>query len=828
MSKQGTFESVRLGMSQHLKSAAKTAGITTEQGKREETSVPAGKSDPEVAEILPGGNGVPAAPTPDLHDERGVVSGEKLPDQPTPSEKKLERKEVSPETKLAGLSTLADRLASNLKLAADQTRTELEKAGGLEHGTGVSNSLPVATIGDEGGIPPLPTGGKDMTLGNDVKNEGGAPQVTGTIGVTETAVPTGSAITTEQGTHEKGAELDINVLGTKVAEFSQRYQFGYELGRNVAANMKQAAQGGSTKIAANEELAIVGNTANALMDLALQSGVMTQKQASDLMALAGFSPSPIVLAIQDVQTKFAQLDATTLPLDVKLDYVKKCAGAEAGPDMDAAQASPAAAAVPPQDMQASIAQMIMELYKAVEAGQLTDEQALQILREQGLPVDDLLGLAGEGSNAAPEAGAAGGAAAAVEGAMGASPQGAAPGEGAAPTAGAPGNAAPEGSAAHEASETPKEEKSEEEKDEKGDDKGDKGEKKEAFAIPAGAILPGALALGGAAVGAGVGKKENRLRNALYGALAGVGVGVAGNSLMHAAGAGGQPPTLAQRNVNDGEAGLEMSNMSGRLPRTADLIEHATSLNPKQIAEMNPPQPGVPGLPSGAAEHPHLPGLPGGERYMGKGGSLQKTVLLGKIAGILGTLGNMAAGAVAAGGPLGTAAGAVSKGVGNIMSHIPAAPAGAGSMLQAAPGVVAPAAPAPITPIVKPPQAPGIMQAVKQNAVMSSALPKSAGEELPPEAAMGGAPEGAGAPVAAAGGAPDPAAGGAPAGGGMEGIPPELQQIIQEIAAAVQSGTISQEEATQIVDILDQQAQGGAEGAAPEGAGAPAAIGQPTP
>src|SRR4051812_9523022 len=116
--KKGSFGSVQAGLRAHINATAKTAAdsaIPQDQGVQESGSVPSGKSDAEVNDMIPSGGSVPAEPKKDLVSERGVDALEKSPDQFSPSTEEKERKEVSPSAKLAAAK---DRLMKSVKLAA--------------------------------------------------------------------------------------------------------------------------------------------------------------------------------------------------------------------------------------------------------------------------------------------------------------------------------------------------------------------------------------------------------------------------------------------------------------------------------------------------------------------------------------------------------------------------------------------------------------------------------------------------------------------------------------------------------------------------------------
>ena len=193
--------------------------ISTTQGTSE-GNAPGQSSDPEVGDILPHGNAVPAEPKDNLISEKGVEVGKPVPGQPTPSEEEKQRKETSPETKLAAageFANLRNHLAGVLKTAADKV------AGYVESQKRAGDGTPAPGSDDPAGVPPIPSGGSDMSLGNKQKADtsGSVPKIDGAQGVTQTTVPAGKSKTNlEQGTQEQkvgGATLDLDELASKVA-----------------------------------------------------------------------------------------------------------------------------------------------------------------------------------------------------------------------------------------------------------------------------------------------------------------------------------------------------------------------------------------------------------------------------------------------------------------------------------------------------------------------------------------------------------------------------------------------------------------------------------
>ena len=508
MKKQGSFGASQARFKKILTSTQKTAGLSTEQGAKETGGVSTPSSDPEVKELLPsGGNPPEAAKT--LAD-RGVDVDGTLPNTSEPKKEEKETKETDPGAKLAGAESIGeiqDRLAANLKLAAEQTEVELKKAA-----TGI------ASIGDEGGIPPKPEGGKDLSLGTgeSVKSDtsGSTPKIDGAQGVTQTAVGgAGGGEKLPQGTKEESVKLgsaEIDLISQKVARFTQNVENGRAVAHQIVDLLKTASVSPEAaalqKEAAAVEVEIVANAANSLVKMALDQGIITPAQSEAIMKVAGFVPNPLFVALEDLNNKVAALAADErYTVEQKIDYLGKVAAADpaaiaqAQAESDPTQGGqPAPGGIDPQELHAAIGQLIAELHAKVQSGEITEDQALDALRQQGLPVDEILQqLGGGAAGGAPAAGGPGPeAAAAVGDAMGASQPGAdgagavapaatpdagaavAPaGEAAVPAEAAPAVAVPaEGTPAHEASETPSQEKKEDGGEKK--EKSEGGEKKE--------------------------------------------------------------------------------------------------------------------------------------------------------------------------------------------------------------------------------------------------------------------------------------------------------------------------------------------------------------
>jgi len=401
--KNSSFGNTRQRFRDHLnaaKTAGKSASISTEQGKQESKAPQPGSADPEVKAMTPHGGDVPPEPKKDLGQERGVADNEKLQCCSTPSTEQKVTKETAPSASLkeGSIADLQNRLASNLKLAADAIRKSATE------------------IGSEGGVPPVPSGGKDLSLGTgdgvkgDATGSQNAPTIPGTQGVTQTSVSSGGKSTggLEQGTREESVkmaaptvQLNLDKVAEKAARFATNMNEGRDLVHKMAALANAAAltpeQEDILKEAAAVEMDIVGKAANALMELGIEEQILSPAQAAALMEKAGFSRNPLHDAIMNVQEKIAELLNAGVGEQQVCDYLVKSAemGAEAGaPEGMPPEAAGALDGAPdPAAIQQAIQQLLQELHQAVESGQMSDEQAVQILREHGLPVDEMLGAA---------------------------------------------------------------------------------------------------------------------------------------------------------------------------------------------------------------------------------------------------------------------------------------------------------------------------------------------------------------------------------------------------------------------------------------------------
>ena len=484
MNKQGTFGSIELGFKRHLTALAalpKQAELSTTQGVSEHKDVATPTSDAEVKDILPNA-GQPGTATPDLGTSRGVDAKEKLPDQMDPTPEEKERKEVSPETKLAAdnISVIQNRLASGLIKAAEMLGTS-KKA--FEH----LNEKPNTTAPGEAppgfsapGIPSVdaPASKEEMEkgqIGHGATNaDTGTPSTESTQTVTETEISSNPDRTgkVEQGTKEetvKMGQLDLEDLRTKVASYVQYHNAGHAIGQKLATFLNapaapetpvqfsieqqieqktaewkaagyndeqisqaivQMAQADAQMMkqandARNAEVAVAVAGGKALLGFGLENGILTQKQAEDLMAAAGIAPEPVEIIGAQIRQKVASCREHGMADNAILAYLRKAAAHDAEAAALQGQGAPA-----PEEIQQAIHSLIMELHQLVQAGQLTEDQALDMLRQEGLPVDQMLA----GAGADPVAGGGAGAPPVDPGAGGALPPDA--GAGAPPDAGA--------------------------------------------------------------------------------------------------------------------------------------------------------------------------------------------------------------------------------------------------------------------------------------------------------------------------------------------------------------------------------------------------------
>lgn len=459
MKKQANFGSIIESFKKQLKVAS-----CEEQGRKEE-SVTLGKSDSEVVSELP-----TPAQTNQKELERGVESGESLPDAPNSiPEECLERKEVSPETKIASpIDDLVSRLKANLKVAAEQafTTTEpkaeepkkdpseqkqekvevpkTEKAGdsGKEHEAKLEKDAEVVDNAVVSAAEPV----ADTTSATLPEGTPEAKETDGHV-VTDKVVAAAEPVT-ETG---KTAEVNVDELAQKTAEFLRYSELGYEMAKAMFDSLPEQKVASEQSI---DEQAIEQAVAERVENLK-QAGynddqILAQLELdgqADAARLAG--PS-----IEDlVNQKVATLQGLGVSDDEIMNVLQKDAEADS------------------QALAQQLHGVIGELEQAVQAGQLTEEQALQLLEQSGLDVKGLLAAVQQQGGAAPEATAA------PEAAVEAAPE--------APAAVVEEAAKEDEPVAEEASEKkePAKEKAEDKKEHKSDEES---EKKEAAPVDASA------------------------------------------------------------------------------------------------------------------------------------------------------------------------------------------------------------------------------------------------------------------------------------------------------------------------------------------------------
>ena len=342
MKKQANFGSIIESFKKQLKIAS------DEQGRKEE-SIALGKSDSEVVTNLP---------TPDQTNqkelERGVESGESLPDAPKNiSQECRERKEVSPETKIASpIDDLVSRLQANLKLAAEQAFTTTEpKAKEPQKDPSEQKQEKVE----------IPNSGEAGDSGKEHKEK-----------------------------LEKDAEVvNVDELAQKTAEFLRYSELGYEMAKAMFDSMPEQKTANNQSV---DEQVIEQAVAERVENLK-QAGynddqILSQLELdgqADAAALAG--PS-----IEDlVNQKVAALQGLGVSDEEIMKVLQKDAEADS------------------QAMAQELHAVISELEQAVQAGQLTEEEALQLLEQSGLNIQGLLAAAQQqgGAGAAADPAAAG-------------------------------------------------------------------------------------------------------------------------------------------------------------------------------------------------------------------------------------------------------------------------------------------------------------------------------------------------------------------------------------------------------------------------------------
>jgi hypothetical protein len=379
MKKTSSFGDLQDRLRKHVESVKK-ASASLEEGQiiEKEKSVSLPSSDSEVKDILPSA-GVPAEPKKDLTNT-GVASGESMPGVSlNPPQKEKERKEVSPEAKLAGVNStvteLQNRLSQTLKQAAEAMMAEDE-------------GLPVE--------------------GAKADTTGATPSIQGAQGVSQTEIAATGEPPASQGPKEVSPEVklaaaDIDLMSQKMAQYTQDVMTGRAMAHEMIARLEEmTSPQDPAKLAAAVRDNTIVTTIRAMVDSSLEAGIISHKQADAMFAMAGFQLNPLHAAINEVQQKIAALDQSELTLKQKVAFVTKCAEPE-----EAMAAAGGQAPIDPAQLQAAIGELLSQLQAAVESGQITEEQALQILEEQGIPVNELIGGDGVVDGAqAPEGGGA--------------------------------------------------------------------------------------------------------------------------------------------------------------------------------------------------------------------------------------------------------------------------------------------------------------------------------------------------------------------------------------------------------------------------------------
>jgi hypothetical protein len=400
----GTFGSIHSRLREHISLSKQAASNDQDTGS--ESKAPISTSDAEVKDALPSGGQPGSREVGDLTNV-GVGAGQSLPGVNTnpPAEEK-ERKETSPETKLAGidpsLESLRARLAGNIKLAANHL-VAAEAATPTE-----KTAVEISSLGQA----QTPT---DSALSASTKADTSTatPVISGVTGISQANPGAGVSDATKQGPEEKSAAVggiapaDLDAISQKVAQFTH----DYSAGRSIAAALlsKMAAPSPEEvdheKFAAAVENATMISTINAVMDGGVSRGIITPKQAGELAAMAGLRENPLALAIEGVQQKLAELvNSNVGTREQKIAFLEKIA------DEDPNAATAAAGGQPPMDpeqLKAAIGQLLQELHQAVQSGQMTEEQAMGVLQQLGLPVGgDEGGAPGDAGGAPPDAGGA--------------------------------------------------------------------------------------------------------------------------------------------------------------------------------------------------------------------------------------------------------------------------------------------------------------------------------------------------------------------------------------------------------------------------------------
>ena len=468
----GTFGGVHSLLREHIK-LAKLAS-SQEQDTGSEHKAPSASSDAEVKDALPAGGNPSGRGVTDLTNT-GVGAGQSLPgvNLNPPTEEK-ERKETSPETKLAaidpGLISLRDRLAGNLKLAAEMLIPAAPSAAKKTAAT-------ISSLG-EAQKPTDPVLSASTTADTSTTT----PVVTGVTGVSQADPSPGAPSPGKQGPEEKSAELSPETLDA-IAQKTAQFTGDYNVGRTIAAALMSKLAAPSPeeldrdKLAAAVENATMISTANAMLSAGVEKGVITHKQADDLASLLGLNVNPLNAAVEAVQQKLAELVQSPIGTnEQKLAFLEKIADEDPGAAAAAAGGQPP---VDPEQLKAAIGQLLGELQQAVQSGQMSEEQAVGILQQLGLPVGGEGGDPGAGG-APPDAG--GGAPPADPsdtGAPSGMPGGAAPAEDAGGGSPIPPDAGAAAGAAEAAGGPPEKKEESGEKKPDADDSKEESEKKEA-------------------------------------------------------------------------------------------------------------------------------------------------------------------------------------------------------------------------------------------------------------------------------------------------------------------------------------------------------------
>lgn len=772
MAKKSAMTSVLTGLQEtlaarraQLNKAASDGGLSTTQGTSE-GGVASPSTEPILSDILPSTT-VPGEPAKDLAGELGVPTGTPVPGQPSPSETEKERKEQSPDSKLASLGALSERLAGLIKNAADKVAADLAKK---------ADGLPAPGSDDPATVPPIPSGGKDLSEGGGGTNTDTkeVPKVLGVQGVTQTEIFSGKSEggLTQGATEQKvGAAIDLDELSNKIAQASHHYGIGQALGYQLVSMMDvgKAKTAAAELPAANDEAfrKVAYKAANDVLALGFQAGIITEAQATAIQKQAGITPHPLDVAINKYQAKVAALmkDKNFTP-DATVRFISKLAMHDDAGAAAMAGGDPAAGG----QVQPEMHEVVAQIAQAVESGQMSEEQAMQVLQELGIPVEDIL---------AAQQGAGG-----MEGAV---PPGADPAAAGGAGPGMPPGADPAmaGGAASAASGGPVPQM---------DDPA-------AAAAVGGAIDP-AAAGGAPPAGPAGGPPPPDIAAVMGGAPAGAPPGAGGPPPEIAAGGGGEGGGAAPEKKSEGD-GEKKEKSDDKKDDKGDGKKEEKKDDKKDDDKKEASRKVAAGLAKAVGftllhnevvdqyQWRHDPTkLISKVAFLTPSDALQHAIANRNHPQLKQAFDMMQAapGTGAPGsGPVPAAVNSLLHGVGNAAKSLPGTAA----------GLVKPLLPAPGAPTI------------------AGALPKKADGD--PMAAMGGAPP----PEAM------PPEGAAPAGpeGGAGGDPQQLlQQIVQDLQAAVQGGMMTEQQAQ---EVLSELAGGGA-GGDPAAQGAPAPAPTPDP